>query len=111
LGLPKSDVALTHQRRHHRGTSWRKALLNELDRVAFRKRFCQQLDELQRDLDAFLEDSKSPAAASRSLVLRQNAHEDVSQHGGGGEGEADRMSAGERTRPFTSKGGAHSERC
>jgi transposase InsO family protein len=33
-----------------------KTLLNEFYRVAFRKRFYQQLDDLQRDLDAFLED-------------------------------------------------------
>lgn len=33
-----------------------KTLLNEFYRVAFRKRFYQQLDALQQDLDAFLED-------------------------------------------------------
>ena len=64
-----------------------KTMLNEFYRVAFRKKIYRTLEELQADLDAWIEGIQPSAAASRPLVLRQDAAADVCGQCAAGQGE------------------------
>ena len=71
-----------------------KTLLNEFYRVAFRKKFYRNLDEIQQDLDAWIVEYQHQPASSGPLVLRQNPDADLCRQCAVGQRETDRMTSG-----------------
>lgn len=69
-----------------------KTLLNEFYRVTFRKTLYRTLEQLQADLDAFMNAYNFQRPHQGRWCHGKNTHADVSGHVGVGEGAADRMS-------------------
>jgi transposase InsO family protein len=92
LYLAVENIDHTRTKTRHPQTNgicerFHKTMLNEFYRVAFRKKIYRTLDELQADLDHWLQGVQRAAVPPGTLVLWQNAVADVRGQCALGEGE------------------------
>lgn len=76
-GIDHTKTKARHPQTNGICERFHKTILHEFYQVAFRRKLYHSLEELQTDLDAWMEHYNTEKDASRKNVLRENAHADT----------------------------------